>query len=177
MKKQVISFHNFVTLNASEIECVYLMRNSDYVRKYCDNSSVFSYESHMNFVSGLKDDLSKRYYLIKVDGEPCGVYNLFDINKDTSSARTGIFILETFSRYSFDIGVLSINVLDKNSIKYLVSSVHKDNTRALLLNLVKFGAKIIGETDSEYIFTYSFDRETLKRRNEEYDFKLFDGGD
>ena len=36
MKKQVISFHNFVTLNASEIECVYLMRNSDYVRKYCD---------------------------------------------------------------------------------------------------------------------------------------------
>lgn len=67
MEKTVISFHNFVTLTGSEIECVYSMRNSEYVRKNCDNSSVFSYESHLKFVSGLKGNNSKRYYLIKID--------------------------------------------------------------------------------------------------------------
>ena len=87
MEKTVISFHNFVTLTGSEIECVYSMRNSEYVRKNCDNSSVFSYESHLKFVSGLKGNNSKRYYLIKIDGQPCGVYNLFDI--DISAGANG----------------------------------------------------------------------------------------
>lgn len=174
MEKTVISFHNFVTLTGSEIECVYSMRNSEYVRKNCDNSSVFSYESHLKFVSGLKGNNSKRYYLIKIDWQPCGVYNLFDIDMENSSAKTGIFIVEDFSRYSFDIGVLSINILDKYNINNLISSVHKDNTRALLLNLVKFKAKIISETDSEYILRYTFNRNTLKQKNQEYDFKLID---
>ncbi len=172
MQKIKVSFHNFTTLSKEDVDIVYQMRNSDYVRKYSDNSRLFSYDTHVKFVSSLKTDSSKLYYLIKINSKPCGVFNLVDIDKKNNSATAGIYILENFSKYSHDVSILEIYILKKHNIKKLYGAVHKNNDRAILFNLMKLKAEIIEESDKEYFISFNFDYAAYDSLIKRYDVSL-----
>ena len=59
----VICFKEFSALSPVELELVFAWRNDGRIRKHFINEAV-GYDEHFAFAKSLKDDESKRYFLI-----------------------------------------------------------------------------------------------------------------
>lgn len=147
---QGVVFKNFTSLDDDEAKMVLEWRNSQEIRRWMYNSQEIELQTHLNFISSLKDDKTKYYFLLKQDREYIGVIDLTNIN--SKSADIGIYknpslygvgdtLMHAIIGYGF--GSLGLNAL--------YAEVFKDNKRAYELytkhNFKKIGKKIINNKE------------------------------
>ena len=79
---------NFTDLTDEQILMVLRWRNDERIAKYMKNKSV-SEQEHRKFIANLKNDETKRYFLVKEDSDYIGVIDFVDIAAD--SCEFGIY--------------------------------------------------------------------------------------
>ena len=79
---------NFTDLTDEQILMILRWRNDEQVAKYMKNKSV-SEQEHRKFIANLKNDETKRYFLVKEDSDYIGVIDFVDIAAD--SCEFGIY--------------------------------------------------------------------------------------
>ena len=79
---------NFTDLTDEQILMILRWRNDEQVAKYMKNKSL-SEQEHRKFIANLKNDETKRYFLVKEDNDYIGVIDFVDIEAD--SCEFGIY--------------------------------------------------------------------------------------
>lgn len=129
----MICFKEFSTLSPVELELVFAWRNDERIRKHFINEAV-GYDEHFAFAKSLKDDESKRYFLVFDDEKPIGVINFVSISKD--ECEFGIYQnpnLRGFGRIL--LSNLAHYAFNNLRVKRLVARALKDNEKAIRLFL------------------------------------------
>ena len=133
---------NFTDLTDEQILMVLCWRNDERVAKYMKNKSV-SEQEHRNFISNLKNDETKRYFLVKEDSDYISVIDFVDIAAD--SCEFGIYanpelkgkiLMQTIAKYA-------AKTLKVGELK---SCVYNENEKAIALYR-KFGFEIYGRDE------------------------------
>lgn len=106
-----INLINFTELNSEEAARVLRWRNDKRVAKFMKNKSVSEAE-HKNFISNLKNDETKRYFLVKEADEYIGVIDFVDITRkscefglyaDPELKGVGAKLMNAIFNYAFKI--------------------------------------------------------------------------
>ena len=133
---------NFTDLTDEQILMVLCWRNDERVAKFMKNKSV-SEQEHRNFISNLKNDETKRYFLVKEDSDYIGVIDFVDIAAD--SCEFGIYanpelkgkiLMQTIVEYA-------AKTLKVGELK---SCAYNENEKAIAL-YGKFGFEIYGRDE------------------------------
>ncbi|MCV3492586.1 UDP-4-amino-4,6-dideoxy-N-acetyl-beta-L-altrosamine N-acetyltransferase [Campylobacter lari] len=136
---------NFIDLNEFEKEFVLKYRNDKNINKFMKNKNI-THEEHLNFIQNLKNDCTKRYFLVYKSDQAIGVIDF--INITINSCEFGLYgikkgvgnlLMEEIKNYAF-------NVLKMQNLN---ACVFKENIKALNLYL-KHGFNIINENDEFY---------------------------
>ncbi|TXE82847.1 UDP-4-amino-4,6-dideoxy-N-acetyl-beta-L-altrosamine N-acetyltransferase [Campylobacter peloridis] len=145
----MIALKDFIHLNQEEIEFVLKWRNDESIAKFMKTKNI-TLKEHLNFLSSLKADSTKKYFLVFKDDEPIGVIDFININK--TSCEFGLYgikkgvgdlLMQEIKKYAFEI----------LKIKNLKACVFKTNQKALNLYL-KHNFKIIDENDEFYFVDF-----------------------
>ena len=131
---------NFIDLTLEEKMQILEWRNNSKIRESMYNQSEITKKQHLNFISSLNSDDSKRYFLVKSNNKSIGVIDFTQIIHKESlhmgiyanpNARgNGKILMNKIIKYAFDI-------LDT---KKIYSEVFLENIRAFEL-YKKFGFK------------------------------------
>lgn len=127
---------NFTDLTDEQILMVLRWRNDERVAKFMKNKSV-SEQEHRNFISNLKNDETKRYFLVKEDSDYISVIDFVDIAAD--SCEFGIYanpelkgkiLMQTIAEYAaktLKVGELKSCACNENKkrSRYTVNSALK----------------------------------------------------
>ncbi|EAK0792837.1 UNVERIFIED_CONTAM: UDP-4-amino-4,6-dideoxy-N-acetyl-beta-L-altrosamine N-acetyltransferase [Campylobacter lari] len=141
----MIILKDFIHLNQEEIKLVLKWRNNESIAKFMKTQNI-NLKEHLSFLSSLKTDTAKKYFLIYDNKQAIGVIDFINITK--LSCEFGLYgikkgvgnlLMEEIKNYAF-------NVL---KIQNLNACVFKENTKALNLYL-KHGFNIINENDEFY---------------------------
>ena len=133
---------NFTDLTDEQILMVLRWRNDERIAKFMKNKSV-SEQEHRNFISNLKNDETKRYFLVKEDSDYISVIDFVDIAAD--SCEFGIYanpelkgkiLMQTIAEYA-------AKTLKVGELK---SCVYNENEKAIALYR-KFGFEIYGRDE------------------------------
>ena len=133
---------NFTDLTDEQILMVLRWRNDERVAKFMKNKSV-SEQEHRNFISNLKNDETKRYFLVKEDSDYIGVIDFVDIAAD--SCKFGIYanpelkgkiLMQTIAEYA-------AKTLKVGELK---SCTYNENEKAIALYR-EFGFEIYGRDE------------------------------
>ena len=133
---------NFTDLTDEQILMILCWRNDERVAKFMKNKSV-SEQEHRNFISNLKNDETKRYFLVKEDSDYIGVIDFVGIAAD--SCEFGIYanpelkgkiLMQTIAEYA-------AKTLKVGELK---SCVYNENEKAIALYR-KFGFEIYGRDE------------------------------
>ncbi len=133
---------NFTDLTDEQILMILRWRNDERVAKFMKNKSV-SEQEHRNFISNLKNDETKRYFLVKEGGEYISVIDFVDIEAD--SCKFGIYanpelkgkiLMQTIAEYA----AKTLKVGELKSCDY------NENKKAIALYR-KFGLEIYGRDE------------------------------
>ena len=141
-----MKFKNFIDLSDSEKEFVLKWRNSEKIAKFMKNSNI-GFDEHLKFIQNLKNDSTKKYFLVYDGNEPIGVIDF--INITLTSCEFGLYgikkgvgnlLMEEIKKYAF-------NVL---KVKTLKACVFKENLKAL--NLYLKNGFLIQSEDDKFFF-------------------------
>ena len=133
---------NFTDLTDEQILMVLRWRNDERIAKFMKNKSV-SEQEHRNFIANLKNDETKRYFLVKEDSDYIGVIDFVDIAAD--SCEFGIYanpelkgkiLMQTIVEYA-------AKTLRVDELK---SCAYNENEKAIALYR-KFGFEIYGRDE------------------------------
>ncbi len=152
MAKDKIIFVNFTKLNCQELEMIYKWRTSDSISKYMETSADFTLDSHLKFCESLKQCEDKRYYLVKLNDVPFGVFDFVKIDLEKKNAEVGIYTIEEYRKFTPLISYYQLFIGLKLGLKSTNFYVKKDNIKAVLYNTVKLKHKIKSEDEQNYYF-------------------------
>jgi len=133
---------NFTDLTDEQILMILRWRNDERIAKFMKNKSV-SEQEHRNFISNLKNDETKRYFLVKEDSDYISVIDFVDIAAD--SCEFGIYanpelkgkiLMQTIAEYA-------AKTLKVGELK---SCAYNENEKAIALYR-KFGFEIYGRDE------------------------------
>ncbi|ELZ2501955.1 UDP-4-amino-4,6-dideoxy-N-acetyl-beta-L-altrosamine N-acetyltransferase, partial [Campylobacter lari] len=79
---------NFIDLNEFEKEFVLKYRNDKNINKFMKNKNI-THEEHLNFIQNLKNDCTKRYFLVCKSDQAIGVIDF--INITINSCEFGLY--------------------------------------------------------------------------------------
>lgn len=129
----MICFKEFSALSPVELELVFAWRNDERIRKHFINEAV-GYDEHFAFAKSLKDDESKRYFLVFDDEKPIGVINFVSISKD--ECEFGIYQNPNLKGFGRILLSNLVHYAFRNlRVKRLVARALKDNAKAIRLFL------------------------------------------
>ncbi|MBZ7936498.1 UDP-4-amino-4,6-dideoxy-N-acetyl-beta-L-altrosamine N-acetyltransferase [Campylobacter sp. B0100352/1] len=129
----MIELKNFIELNEQEITLVWQWRNDKKVNEFMHTKN-FDIKEHKNFIYSLKQDKSKKYFLVFKDKEAIGVIDLVNIKKEScyfglyakpNLKGVGQILMDEVKKYAFEI----------LKVKTLKAYVFKNNDKALKLYL------------------------------------------
>ncbi|WP_199770120.1 UDP-4-amino-4,6-dideoxy-N-acetyl-beta-L-altrosamine N-acetyltransferase [Helicobacter mesocricetorum] len=124
---------DFVELNTQEQNLVYRWRTHKNIAKFM-KSQVFSWEEHLKFLESLKEDFSKRYFLVFQDNTAIGVIDFVDICEE--SCEFGMYQSPDLKGFG---GLLMQTLLDYAfqtlEVKHLYARALSINTKAISLYL------------------------------------------
>ena len=133
---------NFTDLTDEQILMVLCWRNDERVAKFMKNKSV-SEQEHRNFISNLKNDETKRYFLVKEDSYYIGVIDFVGIAADlcefgiyANPELKGKILMQTIAEYA-------AKTLKVGELK---SCAYNENEEAIALYR-KFGLEIYGRDE------------------------------
>ena len=67
-------------IREDDLENIIRWRSDPEITKFMNTDPVLTLEGQREWLLSMHDDLSKRHWLIEVDGEACGVIQLIDID-------------------------------------------------------------------------------------------------
>ena len=140
---------DFVDLNMDEKRMVLDWRNDSSIRKWMNNQEEITLEKHLNFLDSLKDDDTKRYFLVREGNRYIGVVDFINIDRETKECEIGLYA-NPFDKVSGVGRVLGKICLDyafeELKVDRLKLEVFGDNKKALkLYNYLGF--KELGKKD------------------------------
>ncbi|WP_139453486.1 UDP-4-amino-4,6-dideoxy-N-acetyl-beta-L-altrosamine N-acetyltransferase [Campylobacter armoricus] len=146
----MIFLKDFNDLTQKEIKLVLKWRNDENIAKFMKTQNI-SLKEHLHFLTNLKSDKTKKYFLVYDDKDTIGVIDFINITQ--TSCEFGLYgikkgvgkiLMQEIKNYAFN--VLNIQTLN--------ACVFKENTKALNLYL-KSNFKIIKEDDKFYFVSLS----------------------
>lgn len=133
---------NFTSLNKEQLKMILRWRNDPQIKKWMFTQEDIKLEDHLKFVSLLKSNKAKQYFLVQHKKQYIGVIDFCEITpisvvmgvyKNPELFNVGKQLLQTILEYAFDtLGV-----------KTIYSEVFEENKKALEL-YYSFGFKSIG---------------------------------
>ena len=150
MEIHQLSFTNYTKLTKDLLLKILKMRNDPNIRMKMTEQHEISEEEHLKFCASLKERKDCLYLLISYDHIPCGTVTIKKIDLKKQSAELGIYVIKEFAHYSQDFSLALEIIYKKLNILHCYCYVRKENMQALLYNLLKLKAEIIGE-DTENI--------------------------
>ncbi|EAK5748253.1 UDP-4-amino-4,6-dideoxy-N-acetyl-beta-L-altrosamine N-acetyltransferase [Campylobacter lari] len=141
----MIILKDFIHLNQEEIKLVLKWRNNESIVKFMKTQNI-TLKEHLSFLSSLKTNTTKKYFLVYDDKIIIGVINFINITNNSCEfglygikKGVGNLLMQKIKSYAFS--VLKIQTLN--------ACVFKENTKALNLYL-KHGFEIIKEDNNFY---------------------------
>ncbi|MCH3690188.1 UDP-4-amino-4,6-dideoxy-N-acetyl-beta-L-altrosamine N-acetyltransferase [Campylobacter lari] len=141
----MIILKDFIHLNQEEIKFVLKWRNNESITKFMKTQNI-TLKEHLSFLSSLKTNTTKKYFLVYDDKIIIGVINFINITNNSCEfglygikKGVGNLLMQKIKSYAFS--VLKIQTLN--------ACVFKENTKALNLYL-KHGFEIIREDNNFY---------------------------
>ncbi|EAI5630689.1 UDP-4-amino-4,6-dideoxy-N-acetyl-beta-L-altrosamine N-acetyltransferase [Campylobacter lari] len=141
----MIILKDFIHLNQEEIKLVLKWRNNESIAKFMKTQNI-TLKEHLSFLSSLKTNTTKKYFLVYIDKIIIGVINFINITNNSCEfglygikKGVGNLLMQKIKSYAFS--VLKIQTLN--------ACVFKENTKALNLYL-KHGFEIIREDNNFY---------------------------
>lgn len=164
-------------LTENDLEIVREWRNKPEVQKYMEYREHITSEMQKVWFNKVNND-NNYYFILEVNGEKSGVFNLKGIDYDKSIAEKGTLIWSDALRgkgigYRGNVLLLDF-AFDVLNLKYVRSHILKDNVINQSLNK-KFGFELVEKTDAynqEYLLTaseYKKNRESIIERISKYD--------
>jgi len=82
---------NFVDLNMDEKRMVLDWRNDSSIRRWMTNQEKITFEKHLLFIDSLKDDDTKRYFLVREGNRNIGVVDFTNIDRGKRECEIGLY--------------------------------------------------------------------------------------
>jgi len=144
----------FIKLKEEHLEQVRLWRMKPEVSEYMYTSPDISAEQQKKWYSNIKNDQTKKHWIIEADGERVGLVNLYNIDLTNKKAYWAYYLGET-SVQGKGIGTqVELNILqyvfDVMKLNKLCCEVFTSNEKVIKLH-EKFGSKVEG-TLKEHIY-------------------------
>ncbi|TKX29478.1 UDP-4-amino-4,6-dideoxy-N-acetyl-beta-L-altrosamine N-acetyltransferase [Campylobacter estrildidarum] len=127
----MITLKIFTELNEQEITLVWQWRNDEKVNQFMHTKN-FDIKKHKNFIQSLKQDKTKKYFLVFDKNESIGVIDFININQQScyfglyakpDLKGVGQTLMDEVKKYAFEI----------LKVKELKACVLKQNAKALKL--------------------------------------------
>ncbi|AJD06815.1 UDP-4-amino-4,6-dideoxy-N-acetyl-beta-L-altrosamine N-acetyltransferase [Campylobacter lari] len=141
----MIVLKDFIHLNQEEIELILKWRNDENIAKFMKTQNI-TLKEHLIFLSSLKTDITKKYFLVYDDKNIIGVIDFINITNHSCEfglygikKGVGELLMQEVKNYAFNI--LKVQTLN--------ACVFKENTKALNLYL-KHGFEVIKEDNNFY---------------------------
>jgi len=163
-----IEFRDYTVLEKDEHIELLGIRNLDFVRAGTNDTKIIELESHLSWVENLKEDDSKLFYGVYVDGYLLGGINLFDIDKKT--AHWGLFFKQAINPFitSFATYLLMDRAFEHFGVAQMFLEVNKKNINAYKFDL-NFGFTVYDEYKNEdeafYKMSLSKDKWSTKKES------------
>lgn len=109
----------------SDLELIMKWRMDPEITRYMNTDPVLTIDGQKEWKKQIDEDMSVRYWLIKVDGIPAGVINLADIDWTNRSSSWGYYIGEKRMR-SFQVA-LSIEMSLYDYVFYVLDFIEIHN--------------------------------------------------
>lgn len=77
---------NFVECDKKLLNEILLWRNHKDVRENSFNKNIINMEEHIKFIKSLKNDITKKYFIVLKDNEQIGVISFTNINQESAYA-------------------------------------------------------------------------------------------
>lgn len=153
----MIILKDFIHLNQEEIKLVLKWRNDESIAKFMKTQNI-TLKEHLSFLSSLKTDTTKKYFLVYDSKQAIGVIDFINITNNSCEfglygikKGAGELLMQEVKNYAFN--VLKVQTLN--------ACVFKENTKALNLYL-KHKFKIIKENNNFYLMFLFLD--IIKKR-------------
>lgn len=141
----MIVLKDFIHLNQEEIELVLKWRNDENIAKFMKTQNI-TLKEHLSFLSSLKTDTTKKYFLVYDDKNIIGVIDFINITNHSCEfglygikKGVGNLLMQEIKNYTFN--VLKVQTLN--------ACVFKENIKALKLYL-KHSFEVIKEDNNFY---------------------------
>ncbi|MCW1731331.1 UDP-4-amino-4,6-dideoxy-N-acetyl-beta-L-altrosamine N-acetyltransferase [Campylobacter jejuni] len=127
----MIGLKDFTHLNGNEILLIWQWRNDEKISQFMKTKYI-DFQEHLNFITSLKKDQSKKYFLVFKDDGAIGVIDFINIMQDSCEfglyakpdlKGIGQILIQEIKKYAFEN--LKVNTLK--------AYVFKDNRKALKL--------------------------------------------
>ena len=122
-------------------------RNSREVSKYMYTNDSITEEQQLKWYRRIKDDQTKRYWLIKVDKKPIGVVNLYDIDTRNKRCYWAYYLADSSVRGKGVGKLIELNILsyifDYLGFNKLCCEILNINEIVIKIHQ-KYGSKIEG---------------------------------
>ena len=163
------SFKNFTSLSEAEIYQVWEWRNHAEIRKWMYNQDIIPLEKHIQFITGLKNNITKLYWLVQRKNISIGVLSVVDIKENCG--EWGFYIAPEFREkylgvefYYYSLGYL-FNVI---RMKKLYGHALVKNTAAVSLgNLFGFHQELMVKEIDGIAQDFYFSNLTKEKFNNE----------
>lgn len=144
-----VCFKNFVNLTDEEIKLVHTERNKSVIRGKMYNQNEIPFESHREWISGLKNRSDCKYFLVFLDENPVGVVDFIDITE--TSCESGSYLFESYlgSGYGIVLEKLSVDyIFEKLGLVQLNIAVLESNKNVYKNHMKYFGFRREEKLDS-----------------------------
>lgn len=136
-----------VKLNENHMDKVRNWRNSPEVSRYMYTDQYISEEEHVNWYIRIKDDPTKKYWIVEVDDVYVGVVNLYDINIQNKRCYWAYYLTDSSVRGKGIGKAIELNVLNYAfevlNLNKLCCEVFSFNDVVVKIHQ-KYGSKIEG---------------------------------
>lgn len=158
----ILYLKNFTDLTEEEKNLVWNERNKESIRSKMYNSDVIPVESHLKWISSLKEKDDRKYFLVYFDERSVGVIDFTDITDD--SCEIGDYVFEEYLELGY--GILFETVL----LRYAFEEMKLNEVHCAVLE----ENKNVYKTHIKY-FGFSPDEKYSSTQKKEGDILRFNG--
>lgn len=147
----ILHLKNFIDLTEGEKTLVWRERNKESIRSKMYNSDVIPLDSHLNWISSLKEKSNRKYFLVYFDERPVGVIDFTDITDD--SCEIGDYVFEEYLELGYGIlfeTVILRYAFEELKLKEVHCAVLEENKNVYKTHIKYFGFNEDEKYSSEY---------------------------
>lgn len=134
---------DFIDLNLNQKKMVLEWRNHPLIQNVMYNKTQIKLEEHLNFIHSLKNNNTKKYFLIEEDNQSIGVIDFVNIN--ANDAELGIYTNPNLKGQGKTLlKILCTYAFNALHLKKIYAEVYINNIKAIKL-YEEFHFKTIGK--------------------------------